>query len=193
MKNFNLSDYSQCGRGCYEELLIDAFIKKDVKSQTNTNLTKRFVRFENWDSIEFMGKSYPSSLEGIMQIAKAKYGVKSSINHTFTGNEKLSAQYVRIYGEFDIALTLMPTIKINGNTYAIKDYKESSKTVGDYISLTGGSKSYGNTPNENAIALPYYEENFNAGNGRVTAGREGNFYVPIGKKIEVFLCSLEYA
>jgi len=72
--------------------------------------------------------------------------------------------------------------QLNGELYAIKDYKEEGKYVGDYVGLTGGSKPYGKK--EKGIEVPFYHETFNAGSGRVTAGIEGSYY--IGEKVVAY-------
>lgn len=78
---------------------------------------------------------------------------------------------------------LLPVCQIGEDWYAYTSPDERGQWVGQNVCLTGGAKPYGK-PDEDCVEVEYYWETFNAGCGRVTAGKSGYFQIPKGK-IEV--------
>lgn len=127
------------------------------------------------------GKVYELSRTGAEQFYNDIFGKSQTTQIYLQKDTETEIEYMwgRCAGDFNIGKTLLPTIKHNGARWVLNEIGEKSKTVGDNVSLTGGSKksSWGES---SLISKDFYCQTFSAGGGRVTAGVSGTAYFKEG-------------
>jgi len=76
-----------------------------------------------------------------------------------------------------------PVFEQDGKLFAyLEEVPFTGQTEGTNICRTGGPRSLGAEPEgKNWIEVPFYDEYFNAGGGRVSAGIEGKLFLPKGE------------
>jgi len=168
---------------------IERFVEKNLYFKYGKEQMDKRIR--EADSFQRFGKIYEMSLDGCKQYLTDFYGVEETVEVLAESMEWI-AENVHVYGQQVDYKRQLPITLIQGVPYACLEYGESGENYGDNISLTGGEKPYElNIPKGDSMSIFFTRQTFNAGNGRVTAGVNGHFYIPKGV-IKVHRCTFDY-
>ena len=153
------------------------FAEKNYQEKKHEFYNCDFVTFDN-PTIGIV----ENSEHGAKKVFVILFGEKFSLDYEITKDTIIYADYIAVLGESELGRKYCPYIEIDGEKYALTTYSENGRYVGDYVSLTGGSSPYsiGEEIEGDFVEIDFYVETFNAGGGRVTAGINGRYKIPLG-------------